>query len=434
MLRKITLIFLFALPLVPALSACSPANSPAQAVESYLAAVVAKDPIQTINLSCTAWELQAQSEGAAYEGVQAVLQEPGCQVIAEDGERATVSCSGHIQFSYAGGENQIDQLSGRLFEVALEGDEWKMCGVAYPEAVAAAPDSESSGEASPASIPNADRPTEPAASEEPPASEPTPITIPAPPPPTEGQLTPHQWRSWPILPSLHSWLYEIYAIGQQFGNDNNAFSKVGDCQNIPAVFLGIYDKEDRYFLSEDSTYLQSTVDHFRGSWGRDNISVDGGFNFPAVFSPLRADPDICLPGENPLACEIRVHKPIFIIISMEYVYTGRTADNYETFLRDAVDYALSQGVIPILATKADNAEGDHSLNLATAQVAYEYSLPLWNFWAVAQKLPDKGIDWERDTTGFYITVQGWNARNISALKVLDALWRQLVEENIAVES
>jgi hypothetical protein len=385
-----------------------------------------------VNLSCTAWELQAQTEGAAYEGVQAVLQAPGCQVIAEDGTLATVSCTGRIQFSYAGGENQVDQLSGRFFEVALEGGEWKMCGVAYPETVADTPTSDPSGDAPPGVVSDTENPTESAAGDGAPAPEPAPITIPSP-PPAEGQPTPQQWRSWPVIPSLHPWLYEIYAIGQQFGNDNNAFSKVGDCQNIPASFLGIYDTKDRYFLSDKSSYLQNTIDHFSGSWGRDNISVDGGFNFPAVFSPLRADPDICLPGENPLACEIRVHKPVFIIISMEYVYKGRTADNYETFLRDAVDYALSQGVIPILATKADNVEGNHSINLVTAQIAYEYSLPLWNFWAVAQKLPDKGIDWERDQIGFYITVDGWNARSFSALEVLDALWRQLVEEGVAVE-
>ena len=435
MLRKILLTAILALPLAPLFSACGQANSPAAAVESYLSAVVAKDPVQTVNLACTAWELQAQTEGAAYEGVEAVLKEPDCQVIDQDGKRATVSCSGYIQFSYAGGEDQTDQLAGRFFEVALEGGEWKMCGVGYPE-VAAAPTVATSADASPPADPGAGTPPEPdnPSETQPVTPEPTPVTIPSPPPPAEGQLTPHQWRSWPEIPSLHPWLYEVYRIGQALGNDNNAFSKVGDCQNIPAAFLGIYDTEDRYFLSDNAVYMQETIDRFGGSWGRNNISLDGGFNFPAIFSPLRADPEICLPGENPLACELRVQKPIFVIISLEFVYAGRTADNYENYLRDTVDYVLSQGVIPILATKADNVEGDHSLNLATAQVAYDYSLPLWNFWALAQTLPDKGINWERDDTGFYITYDAWSERSFSALTVIDALWRQLVDEDIALDS
>ncbi|MCH7663238.1 MAG: hypothetical protein IH859_05130, partial [Chloroflexi bacterium] len=345
-------------------------------------------------------------------------------------------CSGHIQFSYAGGEDQTDQLAGRFFEVALEGGEWKMCGVGYPDTVAAAPTVAATEDAPQPADPGTDIPPEPDSSAGNPTQTPeaTPITIPSPPPPAEGQLSPRQWRSWPEIPSLHPWLHEIYRLGQAFGNNNNAFSKVGDCQNIPAAFLGIYDTEDRYFLNDNVSYLQTTIDRFSGSWGRDNISLDGGFNFPAIFSPLRADPQICLPGEHPLACELRVQKPIFVIISLEFVYTGRTADNFENYLREAVDYVLSQGVIPILATKADNVEGDHSLNLATAQVAYDYSLPMWNFWALAQTLPDKGINWERDETGFYITYQAWSERSFSALQVIDALWRQLVDENIALDS
>ena len=431
MFRKILLTILLAVPLTPALTACGPSGSPAHAVESYLEAVIAKDPIQAVNFSCTAWEVQAMTEGAAYEGVEASLVDPNCIVVSEDGNQASVSCSGHIQFSYAGGEAQTDELDGRIFETSLENGEWKMCGVGYPEQVADAPAVEETQKVSPTEDPASDNSSEEASP--PPTPEPTPITIPTPPAPEEGHLLPHQWRSWPEIPSLNPWLYEIYQVGQLLGNNNNAFSKVGDCQNIPAAFLGIYDTADRYFLNDSSTHLQSTIDKFSGSWGRDNISLDGGFNFPAIFSPLRSDPDICLPGENPLACEIRVQKPIFIIISLEYVYTGRTSDNYENYLRDAVDYVLSQGVIPILATKADTVEGDHSINLATAQVAYDYSLPMWNFWTVAQTLPDKGINWERSDTGFYITYEAWSARSFSALRVLDGLWTQLVDESIAEE-
>jgi hypothetical protein len=238
-------------------------------------------------------------------------------------------------------------------------------------------------------------------------------------------LLPEQWRGWPVIPALSPWLYDVYEKGLEMGNNPNAFSKVGDCQNIPQAFLGIYET-DRYSLNDKYLYLQETIDHFAGSWERDGIALDGGFNFPAIFTSLRADPELCNSGETPLECEIRLYKPVFVIIAMEYVYEKRTAENYGAYLRQAVEYALSQNVIPILATKADNVEGNHSINLTTAKIAYEYDVPLWNWWLAAQRLPQNGIDWERDSNGFHITVAGWNMRSFTALQVIDALRNSLL--------
>jgi len=72
----------------------------------------------------------------------------------------------------------------------------------------------------------------------------------------------------------------------------------------------------------------------------------------------------------------------------------------------------------ILATKADNAEGDHSLNYTTAKLAYEFDLPLWNFWRAAQDLPNQGMDSYRDD-GFYISYEAWTERRFTALRTLD---------------
>ncbi len=47
--------------------------------------------------------------------------------------------------------------------------------------------------------------------------------------------------------------------------------------------------------------------------------------------------------------------------------------------------------MPILATKADNLEGDQAINATIARLAYEYDLPLWNFWLAVQPLPDHGL-------------------------------------------
>jgi hypothetical protein len=78
----------------------------------------------------------------------------------------------------------------------------------------------------------------------------------------------------------------------------------------------------------------------------------------------------------------------------------------------------------VLSTKADNVEGDHSLNLATARVAHDYDVPLWNFWLAAQSLPNGGLDPKRDNV--YLSFpDGWDRRNFTALESLDALQREL---------
>jgi len=258
-----------------------------------------------------------------------------------------------------------------------------------------------------------------------PTETPTPDYTPTP----DTRPLPKAWRGWPIVPTLSPWLVEVYERGLAAGNDPHRFTKAGDCQNIPEAFLGFYDIKGRYYFTSSDEYLQETVDYFAGSWSHDGLAVDGGYNFPAIFTPLRADPALCDPNENPLACEIRTYQPAFIIISMEFVYEGRTSENYEEYLRQAVDYALDHQVIPILMTKADNVEGNHAINEATTQVAYDYDIPLINWWRAAQPLEGHGIDWERDKggqpEGFHITAEAWSARSYWALVTLDAIRQSL---------
>jgi len=254
-------------------------------------------------------------------------------------------------------------------------------------------------------------------------SSPTPDYSPTP----DLRLKPEQWQDWPIVPELSARAARIYEQGLAMGNDPHAFSKVGDCQSITEAFLGIYDKPGQYSL-EQYDYLQETIDHYKGSFGRESQSVRGGFNAAAVLLPLWADPAACNSGETPLECEVRIHKPSIIIISLEVWYKGRTPETYAAYLRQIIDYSISKGVLPVLATKADNVEGDNSMNLTVAQLAYEYDIPMWNFWRAVQPLADQGIDWARDPEGFHITVAAWNMRSFTALQVLDKIRRNLAGE------
>jgi uncharacterized protein YraI len=234
-------------------------------------------------------------------------------------------------------------------------------------------------------------------------------------------------RQTPIVAGVTARAQEIYQRGLARGNHPDRFSKVGDCQNVTSFFLGVFDRGE-YNLGPDYAYLQATIDHFSGSFARESAAVWSGFNVYAVLDPTWADPSICAAGESPIACEYRLWQPSFVIISLE-TWHGELGD-YTDDLRQVVDFWIARDVVPILATKADNREGDWSINVAIAALAREYDLPLWNFLMASQQLPGFGL-----TDGFHLSYaqsdfsspaamqNGWPWRNLTALQSLDAVWR-----------
>jgi hypothetical protein len=239
----------------------------------------------------------------------------------------------------------------------------------------------------------------------------------------EAALDPEDWRDWPVIPEVTKTAREIYRKGIEMGNDPHAFSKVGDCQNVKQAFLGFFDHPGQYENISGIDELRDTIENFSGYFDRDGQATQYGFNAAAVLSPMWADPDVCMPDENPLECELRITRPTFVLISLEFWFAGRTPEVYELYMRQIIEYTIEQGAVPILSTKADNVEEDHSLNLTTARLAVEYDLPLWNWWAAAQPLGDHGIDPYRD--GFHISEEAWNVRSKTFLQTLDHLWEGL---------
>jgi hypothetical protein len=144
-------------------------------------------------------------------------------------------------------------------------------------------------------------------------------------------------------------------------------------------------------------------------------------------------------NENPIACEFRLHNPSIAIISLETNFSGRPADDYGKYMRQIIEYSIEQGVVPILATKGDNLEGDHSINAEIAEIAVEYDIPLWNLWAALQPLPNQGHSTELND-GFHLSfsrnffdqpknmLSGWPWRNLTALQALDAVRVGLQEQ------
>lgn len=242
-------------------------------------------------------------------------------------------------------------------------------------------------------------------------------------PTQDTRLLPEDWREWSIIPDLTSTARAVYEKGLAMGNDPHAFSKVGDCQNLKTVFLWKYDHLDIYSFDWDIDPYLDTIENFAGYFDRDGYSAQYGFTAASPLSQIQADLQYCQPGETPLECELRITRPSIVLISLEFPFNGRTPGLYEQYVRRIIEYSMQQGVMPILATKADNVEKDHSINLTIASLAYEYDLPLWNWWAAAQDLADAGIDPYRD--GFHISEQAWEERSKTFLQVLDHLWKQL---------
>lgn len=219
---------------------------------------------------------------------------------------------------------------------------------------------------------------------------------------------------------------EIYEQGVEQGTDPRIFSIIGDCQSQPEVFLGIY-ATDRYYLGNDYQYLQDTIDYFAGNFSRDHITVKGGLSVVSVFSPLWADPDRCNTNESPLECEFRLNRPSIVFINLGTNWKNSSSSAHERLMREMVDFVIAQGAVPILSTKADNQEGDHTINRSIARIAFDYDIPLWNLWAAVQDLPHHGLD-ETSPGGIYLSVDSWNRRNFTGLRALDMVWRSVTDQ------
>jgi hypothetical protein len=276
-------------------------------------------------------------------------------------------------------------------------------------------------------------------------STPTPfqpfIPIPSSPPPTATLSptstptstptpAPMEWYDYPIVPAVSERARVLFAYGQTLGNPPNAFSVIGDCEGIPSRFLGVFDYSASYYHLGGYFYLQRTIQHFAGYFGRISRAANDSFSTSSVLSPLWAHPDYCLSGETPLDCELRINRPSFALVTlgtMDYLNPSR----FEPQMRIILETIIQKGAIPILYTKASNLEGDWSINATVGRLAYEYDIPLWNFWRAVQPLPGHGLQ----ADGMHLTwaynyfddpwamQHGWPWRNLTALQVLDAVWQ-----------
>ena len=243
-------------------------------------------------------------------------------------------------------------------------------------------------------------------------------------------LGPEDWKSYPVIPEISPEMVKVYQQGVKMGNNPASFSKIGDCESTPTWFLGEFDSKSPTYRLGEYTDLLTVINYYQGSYGRVSLAARRGFKASSVFATIWTDTKLCNSGETPLACEYRIQKPSLALIMLGTNDVDHE-DTFEANMRKIIEFTLSKGIVPILSTKADNLEGDGSINRTIVQLAVEYDLPLWNFWKAVQDLPHQGLQEDHE----HLTVapnyfddrivmwSAWPVRNLTALQVLQSFWK-----------
>jgi hypothetical protein len=231
-----------------------------------------------------------------------------------------------------------------------------------------------------------------------------------------------EWMSLPVIPNINPNVSDIYQKGLLLGNDPRAFSIFGDCQSRPNEFFGIFETDQTVF-DELPPNLQQTVSNFTGSFTRESpTSQDGTTPGGLLWTEWHRGEYGCTFIETPVDCELRIHHPSFVLIQIGTHFESRNTE----YLRTIITQLLDAGVVPILATKADNRELDNRINRDMGLLASEFNLPLWNFWAALSGLPDRGLyvmDGREDQGAVYLNAEAAELHRMTGLVMLDAVWR-----------
>ncbi len=255
---------------------------------------------------------------------------------------------------------------------------------------------------------------------------------------------------YPYISGITEHAREIFLAGQQLGNRPNVFSKVGDSITANDNFLIPIGRGD-YNLA-DYAYLQPVIDYFSAparhgnSFVTDSLAAGPGWSSWTAINLHAADEGFCLPDEIPIACELRMVKPALALIMLG---TNDIPDAdaispavYERQMRQSIETCLNAGVIPVVSTlpafHRDTGYRAAIFNTILFKLTEEYDIPLWNYAAAMQILPNEGLS----SDGVHPSVApapasstdfspeslkyGMNVRNLTALQALDAIWREII--------
>jgi hypothetical protein len=252
--------------------------------------------------------------------------------------------------------------------------------------------------------------------------------------------------NYPLPETVVQHVRLLYQVGQAFGNRPDVFSKIGDSITVSTNFL--YPIGFGLYQLGEYTDLQGVIDYFSPTNARagnsfNNPSLAAGVGWAAwgVLDPALSDAQHCGLNESPLECEYRLVRPSFALIMFGTNDVGyRTPDQYRADLLRIVEISVSSGVIPVLSTipnRPDVQAQVETFNNIVRDITTTQSLPLWDYAAAMQNLPNSGLTWDNihpssppiDGTAAYFDTgnlsYGYVVRNLTALEMLDALWRSV---------
>ena len=232
-------------------------------------------------------------------------------------------------------------------------------------------------------------------------------------------------------PEVRQQVRETLALGNQLGRNPYAFSQIGDSVALTPHYLTLFDR-GQYFLGEYE-YLQPAIDNYAGSFERYGVATRIGLHAWSLFDPLWANREYCSPNEHMVACEIRLHNPSVLLIRLGSNDSG-AEKAFNDNMRALVEYALENGVVTILGTKADRFEGpDDRNNNIVREIAAYYNLPLWDFDHVADTIPGRGLGGDQvhmtmadsdDYTDPHSFERGYPVSDLTALMSLFAVYQE----------
>jgi hypothetical protein len=249
-----------------------------------------------------------------------------------------------------------------------------------------------------------------------------------------------------VVPQITSSVRQIFLHGRQLGNHPDIFAKVGDSITATDLFLDPIGQGGLQLY--DYEYLRPVVQYFSQSPARDHnsfantsLAARSGWSSNDVLDPSKATTSYCAAGETPLECEYRILQPSVALImlgtnDLPWMDSG----TYQANMRRIVEISLDHGVIPVLSTIPDQLGSPNEWRVAEfnqiiTNISYQYGVPLWNYWLALQNLPNRGLGGDNVHPSYDYTIRetaifspdmlryGYNVRNLTALMVLDAIWR-----------
>lgn len=249
-----------------------------------------------------------------------------------------------------------------------------------------------------------------------------------------------------VVPEITPNAREIYLRGLDLGNIPGVFAKVGD--SITATTLFLSQISSGSLVLGEYEYLRPVIEFFSQIPARDHYSfansslaARGGWTSDDVLNPARAASGLCRPGETPLVCEYRTNRPSIALIMFGTNDVGQMNSNtYRANMELIIQISIDMGIIPVISTIPDRPDSTAAtrvfeFNAILAELAAIYDIPLWDYWLAMQDLPNRGLSGDRVHPSYdYATSQtanftadglryGFNMRNLTALMVLDAIWR-----------